>query len=271
MKNRFYALLTILCMALVAHAQQYDAVLMAHFGTTHDDTRTRTIEALNQQVRLAFPDMKVKDCFTSKHVTKRMAQRGVKKDLPLDALLQLRAEGCRRIFVQPSFLIDGREMDMLRQVVEQVRPFFDDIHVGTPLLYSVEDAQRVCDILVGRHAADVKQHRHVLFVGHGTEGPATAIYSQLDYMLRAGGNSHHHVATIEGFPTLQTAIGQIRALKGRRVTLVPLLFVAGDHATNDIAGEWKEALEKEGFAVDVAIEGLGEVPEIQALFVEKMK
>jgi sirohydrochlorin cobaltochelatase len=50
-----------------------------------------------------------------------------------------------------------------------------------------------------------------------------------------------------------------------------LLFVAGDHATNDIAVEWKDALEKEGFAVDVAIEGLGEVPEIQALYVEKMK
>jgi sirohydrochlorin cobaltochelatase len=35
--------------------------------------------------------------------------------------------------------------------------------------------------------------------------------------------------------------------------------------------EWKEALEKEGFAVDLAIEGLGEVPEILDLFVEKMK
>ena len=48
----------------------------------------------------------------------------------------------------------------------------------------------------------------------------------------------------------------------RRVRLVPLLFVAGDHARNDIAGEWKEALEKEG---------LGEIPEIQDLYLSHIR
>jgi sirohydrochlorin cobaltochelatase len=46
--------------------------------------------------------------------------------------------------------------------------------------------------------------------------------------------------------------------------------VAGDHANNDISVEWKEALEKEGLAVDVKLEGLGEVPEIQNLFIKKV-
>jgi sirohydrochlorin cobaltochelatase len=60
-------------------------------------------------------------------------------------------------------------------------------------------------------------------------------------------------------------------MKGKKVTLVPLLFVAGDHANNDISVEWKEALEKEGLMVDVRLEGLGEVPEIQDLYIEKIK
>jgi sirohydrochlorin cobaltochelatase len=60
-------------------------------------------------------------------------------------------------------------------------------------------------------------------------------------------------------------------MKGRKVILVPLLFVAGDHANNDISVEWKEALEKEGLTVDVRLEGLGEVPEIQNLYIEKIK
>ena len=107
-------------------------------------------------------------------------------------------------------------------------------------------------------------------VGHGTEGPATALYSQLDYMLRANGHSNYHVATIEGYPTQETALAQIKAMKGKKVTLVPLLFVAGDHANNDISVEWKEALEKEGLVVDVKLEGLGEVPEIQNLFIKKV-
>ena len=47
--------------------------------------------------------------------------------------------------------------------------------------------------------------------------------------------------------------------------------MAGDHANNDISVEWKEALEKEGLTVIVRLEGLGEVPEIQDLYVGKVK
>lgn len=43
------------------------------------------------------------------------------------------------------------------------------------------------------------------------------------------------------------------------------MFVAGDHAKNDIAGEWKEMLEKEGFTVNVRLEGLD--AEIQETFI----
>lgn len=247
------------------------ALLMVHFGTTYDDTRQKTIDAINQKAREAFPGMAVREAYTSRIVMKRLAQRGVVKDTPVEAMLRLRGEGCKTLIVQPSFVIDGKEMDALRRDVERLRPFFDSITVGTPLLYSVEDCQRVCDVLVSRHAVNQKQREHVLFVGHGTEGPATALYSQLDYQLRASGHPNYHVATIEGYPTLDTTIAQIKAKKGRRVTLVPLLFVAGDHASNDIAVEWKAELEKQGFAVSVCLEGLGEVPDIQQLYIEKIK
>ena len=275
MKHVYYyiSLLVFLC-AATCRAQDTvseQALLMVHFGTTYDDTRQKTIDAINAKAQAAFPQMKVREAYTSRIVMKRLAQRGTKKDTPTDALLRLRGEGIKRVVVQPSYIIDGIEMDRLRQEVEQVRPFFDSIRVGTPLLYSVEDAQRVMEILVNRHPASAKKREHVLFVGHGTEGPATALYSQLDYMLRANGHENYHVATIEGYPTQETAIQQMKAMKGKSVTLVPLLFVAGDHANNDISVEWKEALEKQGFAVSVKLEGLGEVPEIQQMYVEKVK
>ena len=186
-------------------------------------------------------------------------------------MLKLRGEGYRKLIIQPSFVIDGKEMDMLCREVEKVRPFFDEIRIGTPLLYNVEDAEHVCDILVKRHLADARKREHVVFVGHGTEGPATAIYSQLDYMLEAQGHANYHVATIEGYPTYETVLAKLKAQKGKKVTLVPLLFVAGDHVSNDISVEWKERLEKEDFSVSLAIEGLGEVPEIQDLYIEKVK
>ena len=249
---------------------QDTALLMVHFGTTYDETRSKTIDAINEKAVKAFPQLKVREAYTSRIVMKRLAQRGIKKDTPIDALLKLRSEGIKTVKIQPSYVIDGIEMDRLRQDVEQVRPFFDSIWVSTPLLYTVEDAEKVCEVMVKRHAVDTKKREHVLFVGHGTEGPATALYSQLDYMLRANGHSNYHVATIEGYPTQETAVAQIKAMKGKKVTLVPLLFVAGDHANNDISVEWKEALEKEGLAVDVKLEGLGEVPEIQNLFIKKV-
>ena len=257
---------------------------MVHFGTTYDDARQKTIDAINARAQEAFPQLTVREAYTSPRVMKRLATKGIVKDTPTDALLRLRAEGCRTVTVQPTFVIDGVEMELLRRDVDRLRPFFDSISVGTPLLYSIDDAARVCQILAQRHASPLQDdkkgatHRsgkkgasHIVFVGHGTEGPATALYSQLDYMLSAMGYSNCHVATIEGYPTLQTVTNVLKAQHARRVTLVPLLFVAGDHANNDISSEWKEALQAEGFDVNVCLEGLGEVPQIQQLYIDKVK
>ena len=269
MRYTLTSLFMLLCTVL--HAQEHSALLLVHYGTTFADTRAKTIDAINQKAKQAFPHLAVCEAYASPIVTKRLAQRGEQKALPLDALLRLRADGHRRIVVQPTFVIDGKEMAQLRNDIEQVRPFFDDITLGTPLLHSVDDARRLCTILADRHPANASQREHVVFVGHGTQGPATALYSQLDYMLHAEGHTLCHVATIEGYPTLQTLIASLKAQQAHSVTLVPLLFVAGNHANADIAGEWRQTLEHEGFAVNVCLEGLGEVPAIQELYIEKAR
>ena len=140
MKYVYYyiSLLVFLCSA--SCRAQDTSLLMVHFGTTYDDTRQKTIDAINEKAEKAFPQLKVREAYTSRIVLKRLAKRGVQKDTPVDALLKLRSEGVRTVKVQPTYVIDGIEMDRLRQDVEQVRPFFDSIWVSTPLLYSVDDA-----------------------------------------------------------------------------------------------------------------------------------
>lgn len=69
------------------------ALLMVHFGTTHDDTRTQTIDAINAQARKTFPDLEFREAYTSRIIIRRLKTRGVVKNTPLDALLQLRGEG----------------------------------------------------------------------------------------------------------------------------------------------------------------------------------
>ncbi|MBQ4221730.1 MAG: sirohydrochlorin cobaltochelatase, partial [Bacteroidales bacterium] len=244
-----------------------------HFGTTYDETRGKTIDAINEKARASFPELTVREAYTSRIVIRKLKERGIEKLTPLEALIRLRADGFTRVIVQSTTLLDGAEMESLRRDVASVEGFFEEVRVGTPLLYSVDDCARVCEILAGRHAdaADAKQKAHVVMVGHGTYTPATATYSQIDYLFTAQGHPLFHVATIEGYPTFDTMLARLKAAKARRVTLVPLLFVAGDHASNDIAVDWREALEKEGLQVDCRLEGLGEIPEIQDIYIEHIR
>lgn len=249
------------------------ALLMVHFGTTYDETRTKTIDAINAKARETFPELTLREAWTSRIILRRLKARGIEKPTPLDALLQLRAEGFTHVIVQSTTLLDGAEMESLRRDVAGVEPFFKEIRVGTPLLYSVEDCEKVASVLASRHAtaADAKKKAHVVLVGHGTYTPATATYSQMDHLLKAAGHPLFHVATLEGYPTFETVKASLKAAGARKVTLVPFLFVAGDHATNDIATDWKEALEAEGLQVDCRMEGLGEIPEIQDLYLDHIR
>ena len=205
------------------------ALLMVHFGTTFDETRSRTIDAINEKARKAFPNLEVRECYTSRIILRRLAKKGIRKDTPIEAMMQLRADGYTHLIVQSTNVIDGTEMESLRRDVERMEPFFKEVRVGQPLLYSVDDALRVADILVNRHPATAKKREHVLFVGHGTGTPATALYSEIDYMLRDAGHANYHVGTIEGYPTFELVLaasaqggqsqkGDARALyvRGRR-------------------------------------------------------
>ena len=58
----------------------------------------------------------------------------------------------------------------------------------------------------------------------------------------------------------------------QRVVLAPLMVVAGDHASNDMAGDeedsWKTVFENAGYEVVCILRGLGELEAVQQMFVE---
>lgn len=83
------------------------------------------------------------------------------------------------------------------------------------------------------------------------------------------------VGTVEGWPTLENAIDELRALGAKHIELRPMMLVAGDHAQNDMAGDdadsWKSHLTAAGFDVHCTVEGLGELEDVQRLYVEHLK
>ena len=81
------------------------------------------------------------------------------------------------------------------------------------------------------------------------------------------------IATVEGFPELDDIIPQIEAAKLKKLYVTPLMLVAGDHATNDMAGDddsWKNILESKGFEVECTVKGLGEYDEVCDLYLEHL-
>lgn len=244
------------------------ALLMVHFGTTHDDTRAVTIDAINRKVMQEFPQMEFREAYTSRIIMRRMAKRGVRKLNPVEALAQLKSEGFTHVIVQSTNIIDGIEMESLRKDIDQMRPLFKEIRLGMPLLYTPEDYKQVIGYLAGKS----KKKTFTILVGHGTYTPATAQYAMLDYMLQAEGHTDFAVGTVEGYPTFDNAVDRLQGQKKiKQVQLLPFMFVAGDHAKNDIAGDMKEALEKKGYKVTSLLEGLGEQSAIQQIYIDHIR
>lgn len=243
------------------------AIVMVHFGTTHADTRKLTIDAINDKVKKTFPGIEVREAYTSRIVVKRLADKGIRKQNPLQVLQQLHKEGYTHILLQSTTIIDGVEMESLSKNAETVDSLFKEIRIGDPLLYAPEDYESVIKILTGSY----NNENAYVWVGHGTYDSNTAQYAMLDYMLKSKGHNNCFVGTIEGYPSFDDMLLQLKSSGLKNVVLVPFMFVAGEHAKNDIAEDWKTDLEKEGFFVTIDMTGLGQIAEIQDQYVDHLK
>ena len=83
------------------------------------------------------------------------------------------------------------------------------------------------------------------------------------------------MGTVEGFPGLDYVIRRMKIRGIRKVHLMPLMIVAGDHARNDLAGaeedSWNSLLQAEGFETNIVLKGMGEIDGIAQIFVEHLE
>lgn len=248
-------------------------ILLVHYGTSNDKSRAQTIDKLNSRVAETFPDGAVVEAYSAPSVIKTLAKRGIKKLYISQALDSLKALGCNKLVVQSTMLLDGVMTEMLRTEVGKVKNDFRAVSVVRPLLYSVDDCRTMIEMLTKSLLADksvATKKSQVVLVGHGSDSPANAMYSQIDYLLKAEGKSSWHVGTIEGFPKRENVEQQLKNSKNKNVILVPLLYIAGNHQKEDIDGVWKTQLQTKGYHVDVFGKGIGEMTEIQNMIIGKI-
>lgn len=271
--KRFGAISALLLGAIPGHAVasgKDTGILMVHYGTTNDDMRARSLEAINADVKSAFPTHEFIEAYTSPAVITALEKKGLSYPTLTEALMTLRGKGITDVVVQSTMLMNGGQTDFVNRECERMRVFYNEMNVGRPLLYTIEDSRFLANALSRKYAGKASgRHDAVVFVGHGGDNPGTAIYSQLGNMLSET-QGNFFVSTIEGYPGIDNLTTALKHSKAKNVTLVPLLIVGGNHIRKDIEGIWRERLEKEGFHVDTETTSLGELPEIRQWIVKKI-
>lgn len=263
-------LIMALCLCFFAGniSAQKQAILLAQFGTSNTEGRTRSLDVIFQEVKAAHPEAEVREAYTSPTIRRILDKKGIHKDDVTSALLRLHLDGYDEIWVQPTFLLDGIEMNMLREDVAQVSHFFKKVEVGTPLLYTIDDFKSMVELLQEQTLA---KGEALLYVGHGNNLSSTATYPMMGQMLQASGKQFY-MGTVEGWPDLETSVAMLPGKKVvHKVKLIPFLLACGVHAHEDIDGEWRPALEKAGYEVEVVFQGLGELPEVRQLLYKHIK
>jgi sirohydrochlorin cobaltochelatase len=244
------------------------AILMVSFGTTFPETRAKTIGALEKEFKEEFKDCEVRTAFTSRIIMRRIKENeGITYDNPSEALEKLKKDGYTHILVQGTHIMNGLESETLKKEVELHKGDFKVLKVSSPLLTVLDDYKAVASALAPTYKK-LKKDEATVFIGHGTHHPGNSAYSMIENVFHEYYSENVFFGTVEGYPTLDSVIRQLKAKKIKSVNLYPFMVVAGDHAHNDIAGDMKDELEKNGFTVKAYLVGLGENKGIRKIDVE---
>lgn len=238
------------------------AILTISFGTSYSEAAQRCILPVERALGAAFPGWPVLRAYTSRMIVRKLRSLGQQIELENEAIARLRQAGCERLCLASTHIIPGEEYELARASA-------GTLPLSEPLLYSEDDLNWMAELL---RLLAREEGRPLLMMGHGTEHAADNIYVRLREKLPRG---QVFLACVEGAHTLDSVLPDLLALPGRKISLMPLMLVAGDHAQNDLAGDapdsWKSILQSLGFEVQVRLQGLGALEPVQRRLVEKVR
>ena len=252
------------------------AILTVSFGTSIKNTRTQTLDAIEQLFFTAHPDFRFERAWTSKLLRAKVLEtEGLAIPSVSEVLTQLNADGISEVYIQPTFVANGGEYQKLVQEAAAFQSQFHTLRIGSPLMEKPEDLAPIIHALTQASAYQQPQSDELLlFVGHGTFDGDDLLYEHLDKMLQTCSIPNRRLKTIRSTTSIDEIISIARERQISKITLAPFMIVAGRHALKDISGDhhdsWKSRLEQAGFQVHCEMKGLGEIPEIRQLFLQKL-
>ena len=246
------------------------AVLFASFGTTKEDAIERTIVPIEQELAALSPDAHIIRVFTSGMIRGILAKKGVEVFDPEEAFDHAHALGCKSVLIVSSHLLYGAEYNKLAAVAKIKEDLFEEVRMSAPLLATIEDYRFVLRMLAEENP--VAGGQALVLMGHGTTHRFDPTYCALEYEAHDLGLDHVFIGTVEGYPTCSDVIRHVKAAGFSKALITPLLYVAGVHARDDMAGEdpdsWKSQFESAGIDSTCLVKGLGEYEQIRQLYRE---
>lgn len=278
------------------------AIIIASFGTTVPSA-IQSITNIIDRVKRAYPETEVRVTFTSNIIRSIWKKRRVESKKWLDQGIpeeilyvknifstfgDLREEGYKNIIVQPTHMFFMEQSQDLKSYVQAIASIetvkskwkpFDNIITGRPALgmpgdvYSYhEDIEAAVKTLENDVKMAAEEDALLIYMGHGNEHWSTGIYAETEKKMR---QMYPEVATyigvVEGAPSIHDILARLKHAKTEKIILRPFMIVAGNHATNDMAGDeedsWKSILVKKGYKVQPVLEGLGSNDQFADLFV----
>ena len=270
-------------------------LLVVSFGTSFNDSRVKDIKGIEDALQEAYPDWSVRRAFTAQIIINHVQARDDEKiDNMQQALDRAVANGVKNLVVQPTHLMHGAEYDEMNELLDQYKDKFENIAVAEPLLGEVGDdatvinadkeadakaitAEAVKTAGYDDDAAAAEDGTAFVFMGHGTAHVAKVSYSQMQTTMETLGYTNVFIGTVEGEPedtSCEAVIEKVKEAGFTKVVLRPLMVVAGDHANNDMAGDDEDSWLSQFKAadcfdsVDTQIAGLGEIGDIQQLYID---
>ena len=247
-------------------------ILLASPGTSYTDALEKTIAVLERDIEENFPEYQVYRAFTSQMIVKKLKKSQTQILDVKEALERMASDGVKILLVQSSHVINGIEYGNMRTTLMEYEDRFEKVSVGAPLLSSVEDYKKVVHTIM--EDARIAEGETLVLIGHGTGHHANSAYPALEYTFHLLGYPQVLVGTAEGFPDLEAVMTKLRVAGYKKVTIMPLMVMAGGHARKTMAGErdsWKMKLEEAGYEVKVMERGLGEMKGIRNLFLEHLR
>ena len=273
-------------------------LLVVSFGTSFNASRAADIKGIEDALQAAYPDWSVRRAFTAQIIINHVQARdGEKIDNMQQAMDRAVANGVKNLDVQPTHLMHGAEYDEMMEMIDSYRDKFESVAVAEPLLGEVgadatvinSDKEAVAKAITAAAVKDAgsdsldaaaAEKTAFVFMGHGTSHTAKISYSQMQTTMQTLGYDNVFIGTVEGEPeetACENVIVAVKAAGYTKVVLRPLMVVAGDHANNDMAGadddSWLSQFKASGAfeEVDTQIAGLGEISDIQQLYIAHTK